>query len=440
MDYKDKSGHIYKVSGTIGSGGEGTIYKIAGTSDYVLKIYKPEKRNTSRYKKLQTMAGAGLTASAKQQLTWPETIVYENNNFAGYLMRFVKGEELNVMYSDKYKNKTTFRAMIKIAMNLCVAINAVHNINQVCGDLNPKNIKVDPDKSTVTLVDTDSYHIYDGSHTYRCEVGLPEYLAPEIQSKLRGGVTLATANLPTFTKATDLFALAVHIFALLMNGCHPFSCAVQNTNKASVAAPQPLENIRDGFFPFYDKRAGVTIPVYAPDYNMLPQGIQNLFKKAFVDGHKNPSIRPTAEEWYNELGKMDKDLTQCSCKKIHVYPSYLKGKCPWCELERKIKSKRLSTTPSTKGTTTTPSTKGTTTTPKTTTTTSSPKTILGTSSKPPKKKKKSIDVNIRLIVTLAIVGVDILLLVVTFAVDPTFIFLLLISIVVSIFVLIEIWE
>lgn len=157
---------------------------------------------------------------------------------------------------------------------------------------------------------------------------------------------MANAQLPTFSKETDLFALAVHIFALLMNGCHPFACAVNNgsynigqltASQPSVTAPQPIDNICDGFFPFYEKRTGITTPKYAPDFNVLPKEIQDLFIKAFVDGHKNPAARPDAATWYYALEKMQQNLLKCSKDRFHMYPSHLK-KCPWCELEQKMKT------------------------------------------------------------------------------------------------------
>ena len=92
-----------------------------------------------------------------------------------------------------------------------------------------------------------------------------------------------------------------------MNGCHPFASAIDanainlSKNSKSVAAPQPMENIRNGFFPFYMNRRGFTIPKYAPDFNQLPEKIRKLFIRAFVDGHKNPQIRPDTLEWYNAL-------------------------------------------------------------------------------------------------------------------------------------------
>lgn len=346
--YIGKNGSSYSiVEPALGKGGEGSVYKINLMPDYVAKIFIENKRTESRHRKLLAMIDTPLSTSAMQQITWPVDVLYENGAFVGYVMPAIKGiEELNVMYSDKYK--CTLSEYITIAKNLCAAINSVHNAGQVCGDLNPKNIGVDPRSARVTLVDTDSYHITDKktNREYRCEVGLPEYLAREIQEKLHQNKDkdLTTLPLPTFTQETDLFALAVHIFALLMNGCHPFACAIDNNainiqqlsfGQPSVTAPQPIDNIRNGFFPFYIRKKGITTPVYAPDFDTLPDNIKNLFIRAFVDGDKNPKKRPDAEEWYKELSIMQQNLSVCTIDSSHMYSKHL-NQCPWCEIEQKM--------------------------------------------------------------------------------------------------------
>lgn len=341
--YIGKSGRQYTIiTPPLGKGGEGTVYKISGMPNCVLKIFADGKKTETRHRKLLAMLSTPISDEAMKQVTWPMDVVYENNQFAGYVMPLISNnEDLNVMYSDKYT--CSFSEKITIAQNLCAAINAVHNAGHVCGDLNPKNIGVDPNTARVTLVDTDSYHIADGNRVYRCEVGLPEYLPREIQEKMKNGQTLANATLPTFSKYTDLFALAVHIFALLMNGCHPYACAINNNvniaqltaSQASVVAPQPIDNICTGFFPFKEKRNGITIPKYAPEFDMLPKKIRELFARAFVDGHNNPQRRPDAAEWYYALSDLKKQLTGCSKEGSHIYPNHLK-KCPWCELEKRM--------------------------------------------------------------------------------------------------------
>lgn len=343
-----KNSNYTIIEPPIGKGGEGSIYRIKDKSNLVLKVFNPAKRDETRHRKLLAMIKSPLSPHAMKQVTWPVDVVYENGAFIGYVMPLLKqAEKLNVMYSDKYI--CTLSERIIIAKNLCAAIDAVHQAGQVCGDLNPENINVDPKTGNVTLVDTDSYHITDPKNTdtkYRCEVGRPEYLAKELQDKLQNnkGADLRTLPLPTFTRETDLFALAVHIFALLMNGCHPFACAKSDgstnisrlsSNIPSVTWPQPVENIRNCFFPFYEKRTGYITPPYAPDFSALPKSIQDMFVQAFVDGGKNPKLRPSTKKWYDTLEEFEKHIKTCPKNAKHEYYDQLK-KCPWCEVNTKM--------------------------------------------------------------------------------------------------------
>ena len=145
--------------------------------------------------------------------------------------------------------------------------------------------------------------------------------------------------MPTFTKETDNFALAVHIFALLMNGCHPYACARDmgadidslSTCKSSVALPQPIENICTGNFTFYNPAKGTKPPVYAPDYGMLPENIRQLFARAFVTGSDDPAARPDAVEWFKALDGLLHSLKKCKTDATHIFPANA-GSCPWCQL------------------------------------------------------------------------------------------------------------
>ena len=229
-------------------------------------------------------------------------------------------------------------------------------MGQVCGDLNPRNICINLDRKDrdvykVTLVDTDSYHFIADESVYRCEVGLAEYLAPELQQKISGEVTLKNAPLPTFTRETDLFALAVHVFCLLMNGSHPFACAKKNgtifsntmeqmaETRESVVAPQPIENIKSGFFPFYIRRMNVDIPAYAPEFESLEPTLQELFVQTFVEGYKNPKRRVQADKWVAVLGTVIESFNEKTvrCPEEHIYFKHM-TECPFCEIQKKMES------------------------------------------------------------------------------------------------------
>lgn len=353
MDYQGMTGKIYQVEEKrMNGGGEGTIHGIVGMNGYVAKIFKPDKRSADREEKLRCMVKKGATVKNLEHITWPLDVIYNAEGFAGYIMQKIENvQSLTAVYNgDKYN----LRFRLLAAYNLCAAVETVHNMGQVCGDLNPQNICINlnvNDKANafkVTLVDADSYHFSTEEKTYRCEVGLADYLAPEIQKKVSGGVTLRNAPLPTFTKETDLFALAVHVFCLLMNGCHPFACAkrmngtVENTmsqmtsssERESVVAPQPIENIKDGYFPFYDSRENVTIPIYAPPLSSLPQELRTLFIRTFKDGYEDPTKRATAEEWCRAMQPLVQQLQECPKK--HVYFKQA-AECPFCRVDENIR-------------------------------------------------------------------------------------------------------
>lgn len=350
--YRGLKSREYYLEKQIGKGGEGAIFSIKGNSSQVAKIFDKEKRSNEREQKIKYMSEMKLEAIHYRQITWPIDVLYDESGFAGYTMqRLSTTENLNNAFT-KSQKQLGLKERFVIAYNICAAVDAVHEIGQVCGDLNPQNICVDLSGSDkyVTLVDTDSYHITDGNTVYRCEVGMPNYLAPEIQIKLSYGENLKETSLPTFTKETDLFAVAVHIFTLLMNGCNPFSCAtdtgqqvkgspnqLNGENIESVVLPQPVDNIVEGFSPFFMKKKGITTPLYAPDINSLPGELVTLFKQTFIAGYKEPKIRTSLSDWAEAIRTVNSRYQIVRCKNGHEYFSTT-SLCPYCEVEKRIKA------------------------------------------------------------------------------------------------------
>lgn len=337
MILKGKGGIQYNLEATpFAQGGEGQIFNINGHPDKVAKLYKAGKITPDHERKLLKMVITPPEQDVLDQIAWPLDVLYDNNKFVGFIMRkFKLNEDLNVIYeygsSAKYP-EMTWGNKIRIAKNLCVVLNAVHEAGHVCGDFNPKNISVDPNTGHITFVDTDSYHITDGSNTYRCNVGMPEYLPVEIQKKMHNG--LSNAALPTFSQTTDNFALAVHIFQLLMNGVHPFACAVI-PSQDSVPIPDTSDSILKGECPFFKDVPGKQIPKFAPPADILPQEIKKLFLLAFVEGHASPAARPSAETWYYALEKLEKNLKKCKDVGHHEYHNG-QNSCPWCAADKRF--------------------------------------------------------------------------------------------------------
>ena len=179
--------------------------------------------------------------------------------------------------------------------NLTHTAQRLHQRGYLIGDVNERNILMDPITGDVTIVDCDSFQIHDpvGSITYCCTVGRPEYTAPELLRQMRGqcNVNRCLASpaphqkqyaCVTRTEQHDLFGIAVIIFKLLMDGAHPYDCKI-----TSSRGPQPTtlkERIELGYYP-YTKRAPHNIrpqPQNAEKYRHLPPDVRHLFERAFA--------------------------------------------------------------------------------------------------------------------------------------------------------------
>jgi hypothetical protein len=87
-----------------------------------------------------------------------------------------------------------------------------------------------------------------------------------------------------------------------------------------------------GSFPFMQGIPGVKIPVYAPNIEVLPGEIQQLFGRAFLQGYREPRARPSPVEWHGALQRLRSNLRQCGRVPHHQHYDGL-ASCPWCQIE-----------------------------------------------------------------------------------------------------------
>lgn len=343
----------YTLGNRLGGGGEGEVYEILGKQNLVAKIYFESKFNPSSgfsnprqelKEKIETMLDQPVDPYINGVLSvaWPQDILTnQQGQFVGYTMPRVNSKH-HIFAASRERERVklypnyTWKTAIIIAYNLALAVKVVHNTNAVVGDMNPNNIMLD-EKGHVTLIDTDSFNITNRrtGKTYKCSVGVPEMLPPELQGK-----NLAKSN-SVFTKQTDSFALSIHIFNLLMNNCHPFGCVGLNKSQSSSSNNPVVHNIVKGNCPYVTNGSGTTSPD-APDVMMLPKEIRQLFDRAFSYSASTAvqsatiSKRPSAEEWQSALGTLfSGNLKTCAKYKSHVYPSGY-SKCPWCEIKHPL--------------------------------------------------------------------------------------------------------
>ena len=357
--YTGVSGQFYQLDKQIAAGGEGIVYEIRSISDKVAKIYKAdhfksESERQAMERKLRAMLSFNIQPfiDGKLRLAWPQDILFENGKMVGFVMPSVKSriKIFDICRSSpggiRYKiyPQYTWLHSVQYAYLLAWVVDYVHKNNVIIGDMNPNNIIIDTDNSTVILIDCDSFDITDpktGEH-FPCTVGLPEVLAPEIQ----GVVDIKKA---TFSKDSDNFSLAIHLFRLLMNNESPFGGVQKDLNADSKSVGQITADpdILGGECP-YVRECSYKVRPTSPPLSMLPRMIQDLFIRTFDykqrTALKNITFRATAGEWRNALYKIviggQAQLKTCNHNTYggpHLYPPH-NTQCPWCAVEKAANS------------------------------------------------------------------------------------------------------
>lgn len=335
MTVRTSSSEIRLGDTPFAKGGEGSIHDVVGNADLVAKIYHPAGRTQSRRRKIEAMLMHPPKESAKGQTAWPVDSLYDRSgSFIGFLMpRIRNAKKIDILYSYDNRGNHPWGWYVKVAKNLCAAVDSVHKCGHCIGDLNPANICVEESTGLVTLVDTDSYHISaPGGTVFPCVVCMPAYVPAELHKLMANkGFDLRHTLLPTFSVQTDYFVLAIHIFALLMNGCHPYACTVPQGVSASRFTL--AGNIANGYFPFVKSADMVGVPKYAPYLTSLPQRLKRLIIQVFSTNAGAPELRPGCDAWYEALEELEQHLVTCAANRRHQYAD-LEESCPWCEIDR----------------------------------------------------------------------------------------------------------
>ena len=190
-------------------------------------------------------------------------------------VNFAVSEPVFKLYNPKDRWRArpgfTWRYLLRTAVNISSAVEAIHAKGYVVGDLNESNLMV-AETALVTLVDCDSMQVPQpgGNGFFRCPVGKPEYTPPELQGRDFSATDRNAVH--------DNFGLAVLIFHLLMEGIHPFAGVTQGLDMSLE------ERIKRGESPYSGSRLVKPMPI-APPFEILPREVQALFLRCFHDGH-----------------------------------------------------------------------------------------------------------------------------------------------------------
>ncbi len=328
MILRDGQGNRIELGNSFGRGGEAIVYRINGQPTRLAKIYDPAPRPNYQRKLAWMIEHPPTNPTIRSQhdsLAWPDGLLYDmKGQLKGYSMPFIRRtaamlDVFNPRRRAEILPMFDWRYLHRVARNLSAALGALHSSGYVAGDLNESNVLV-TSSALVTLIDADLFQVTevyrDQQVVHPCPVGKLEYTPPELQGKHLAEVVRRPEH--------DGFALGVLIFQLLMNGSHPFRAQWLGTGD-----PPPLESrIASGAFPYTSAPSLIVLPPKnAPDFNLLHPWLVELVRRCFVDGYRDPALRPSPQLWESAIAEAERVLMVCSAG--HVYSSHLGG-CPYC--------------------------------------------------------------------------------------------------------------
>ena len=324
----DSYDRAVELGASIGRGGEATVYRLAGQSHRLAKIYEPAPRPNYARKlawMVQHPPDNPTDHLQHASLAWPDGLLLDaNRQFKGYCMPYIeKAASMLDVFNPRRRSEILPQFdrlyLHRVAFNLCAALSALHSSSYIAGDLNESNVLV-TSNALVTLIDVDSFQVVEWSGgkslVHPCPVGKLEYTPPELQGKRLDEVNRFPEH--------DAFGLGVLVFQILMEGSHPF-----RAQWIGAGDPPSLETrIARGDFPYTSKPGSLVMPPKnALALDTLHPALVELVRRCFVDGHRNPKLRPSAQNWCDAIHKAEEALVRCA--KGHLYSGHL-NECPTC--------------------------------------------------------------------------------------------------------------
>lgn len=282
----------------LGTGGEGTVYKVALPSGQVAAVKIYHNFDKTRAKKLESL----IKLSLPPEIVAPQELLFDKTgNVVGFAMRLLPAgqqvwDTLAIRKLRETKGVTTAN-VVDLHISLAKTLTTLHPA-LVVGDLNPFNEVYRKDQ--IALIDVDSFQV----DKFPCSVAMEQYLTPRLY-----GVDLGKK--PIFTPQDDWYSFLVLFFRSLVlvhpyGGAHP---TLRTVPKRALARTWVLDK-------------NVTYPASAYSPEIVSDSLLDVFSKTFSRGYA-PTIGNSLEEYKSIL---------IGCPSCGTWYPNTRRKCPECDV------------------------------------------------------------------------------------------------------------
>ena len=293
----DDQGVEKKLAGLLARGGEGTVHRLAGRDDVLIKIYHPEiladhgRRRRLQNKIVDMTSNCGLRRH--DRIAWPLVSLYacSNRTWCGYAMMARSGVSLRELCGNPMNLARTApgwhrQHLVRLCVGFLDTIESLCNERALPVDFNPSNFLIDLQSINMNFIDCDGYQFLGSSGMHLCEALLPEMAAPEVV--VRNG----WRDHPVSPESLR-FSVGMTLFYILNLGNSPY----RHRN-----GHDPVRNLIAGTCGL-GKGADCELPRGScyRIWSHLTFKLKELFIRCFREGHGNPSARPSIIEWRDAL-------------------------------------------------------------------------------------------------------------------------------------------